>query len=434
MTAPHRVVRVNTDSLSQWLDRIERLHPTEIDLGLDRVGQVAGALGVIAPRARVITVAGTNGKGSVCCLLESILIAAEHRVGLYTSPHLHRFNERIRVNGVEAGDDAICAAFERVERARGETTLTYFEFGTLAAFDLFARADVDVWILETGLGGRLDATNVIDADVAVVTSIGIDHVEWLGGNRDAVGREKAGIARYGRPIIIGDAAPPAGLLTAIEERGAEPVRIGETFDFTVTDECWDWVGPDGGLSNLPLPLLAGGYQVRNAASALAALHYVGVECHRTAIDEGLRSARVPGRFEVVPGPVETILDVAHNPDAAAMLATTLRSRPSEGRTLAVIAMYGDKDAEGVIGHLSEVVDGWCVAGLTGPRGRDAASLAAIVHALELDLWLEASDPLTAWHEIRGLAAAGDRIVVLGSFATVAQVAAGMRDREESDIA
>lgn len=425
---------MNADSLSQWLDRLEGLHPTEIDLGLDRVGRVADTLGVTTPSARVITVAGTNGKGSVCCLLESILTAAGHCVGLYTSPHLHRFNERIRIDGHEADDASICAAFERVDQARGDISLTYFEFGTLGAFDLFARSGVDVWVLEVGLGGRLDATNVIDADVAVVTSIGVDHVEWLGEDRDTVGREKAGIARRGCPIIIGEATPPAGLLAAVEQLGADPVRMGETFDYTVAEEGWDWVGPDGGLVNLPLPLLAGGYQVRNAATALAALHFAGLDCHRDAIEAGLRSASVPGRFQVIAGPVETILDVAHNPDAGATLAATLRARPCRGRTLAVLAMYRDKDAAGVIGHLAEVVDGWCVAGLSGSRGRDATSLAAIVQERELDLWLEAPDPLTAWQEARGLAAAGDRIVVLGSFATVAQVAAGLHDQGGSGIA
>lgn len=422
------MARVNGNSLAQWLDRIERLHPAEIELGLERVGRVACALGVTTPAARVITVAGTNGKGSVCCLLESILTAAGHRVGLYTSPHLQRFNERIRIDGVEADDNAIREAFERIERARGSTSLTYFEFGTLAALDLFMRAGLDVWVLEVGLGGRLDATNVIDADVAVVTSVGIDHVEWLGDDRDDVGREKAGIARRGRPIIIGDVAPPEGLLTAVERAGAEPVRIGEVFDCTLEGAGWNWVGPDGGHSGLPLPALAGGYQVRNAAIALAALYHAGIPCQRRALEQGLRDANVPGRFQILPGPVETILDVAHNPDAAATLAAALHERTCGGRTLAVIAMYADKDADGVIGHLAEVVDGWCVAALHGPRGRDAASLAEIVHRLELDLWLEAAEPLAAWRGARELAMAGDRIVVLGSFVTVAQVAAGMDDR------
>ncbi len=264
---------------------------------------------------------------------------------------------------------------------------------------------------------------MIDADVAVVTSVGLDHVEWLGGDRDAVGREKAGIARRGRPLVIGDRGPPAGLLAAAESAGALPVRIGEAWDWTLDGERWDWLGPDGGHAGLPLPALEGGYQLGNAATALAALHWAGLDCARGAIEEGLRRATVPGRFQVVPGPTETILDVAHNPAAAATLAATLVHRPCAGRTLAVIAMYADKDAGGVIGQLADAVDGWYVAGLDGPRGRDADSLAAIVDALGLDLWLATADPVTAYARARAESAAADRIVVLGSFATVAQVSA-----------
>lgn len=409
-------------SLAEWLAFIEGLHPSAIDLGLERVGRVAAALGVdSAGGARVITVAGTNGKGSVCGLLEAILQCAGHRTALYTSPHLHRFNERIRIGGSEASDEAIRAAFERVDNARGDTTLTCFEFGTLAALDLFARAAARVWILEVGLGGRLDATNVIDPDVAVVTSVGVDHVEWLGADRDAVGREKAGIARRGRPLVIGEGAPPAGLLAAAAHLGAQPVRIGEAYDYAVEPDRWDWVGPDAGHAGLPLPALVGGYQVRNAATALAALHWAGLDCPRRAIEEGLRRAMVPGRFQVIAAAVETILDVAHNPDAAATLAATLRRRPCAGRTVAVLAMYGDKDAAGVIEQLADVVDGWCVAGLGGARARPAGSLAGIVHERGLDLWASTADPAAAYSAARAASTPGDRIVVLGSFATVARV-------------
>ncbi|MDX1609752.1 MAG: bifunctional tetrahydrofolate synthase/dihydrofolate synthase, partial [Halofilum sp. (in: g-proteobacteria)] len=396
--------------------------PTAIDLGLERVAAVAARLGVTVPRARVITVAGTNGKGSVCGLLEAMLRAAGYPAGVYTSPHLLRFNERIRIAGREADDPDLCAAFERVEAARGDTTLTYFEFGTLAAFDLFNRAGADPWVLEVGLGGRLDATNAVDADVAVVTSVGLDHVEWLGADRDRIGREKAGIGRRARPLVVGDPEPPAGLLEAATELGAVVGRLGDDFDYTLAGDRWDWVGPDAALAGLPLPALAGGYQVRNAATALAALRGCGLDLPRAAIEAGLSAAVVPGRFQVHAGAVETILDVAHNPDAAAMLAVTLHERPCAGRTLAVIAMYGDKDAAGVIARLAPAVDGWCVAGLAGPRAREADTLARIVEAHGLDLWLQAPDPVRAWRDARGLARPGDRLVVLGSFATVAAVA------------
>lgn len=413
--------------LEDWLERIEALHPNEIDLGLDRVGVVARSLAVAEPDARVITVAGTNGKGSVCALLESVLLAAGHSVGLYTSPHLLRFGERIRINGREADDAAICAAFERVEAARGDTSLTYFEYGTLAAFDLFARAGVDIWVLEVGLGGRLDATNVVDADVAVVTSVGTDHAEWLGADRDAVGREKAGIARKGRPLVIGDPDPPRGLLDAAREHGAVTIAIGIRFDFERAGDGWHWLGHGRRLRDLPLPALIGGYQVRNASVALAALEQAGLSCERPAIEQALRTVRVPGRFEIRPGEVETILDVAHNPDAASVLAEALELRPCAGRTIAVIGMYADKDAEGVVSRLSSQVDAWCVAALPGPRGRGAGAMARVVQDLGLAMMATADDPLSAWQLARGGAGRGDRIVVLGSFATVAAVAGDRLD-------
>lgn len=410
-------------ALDEWLTYLEGLHPSEIDLGLDRVGRVAESLGIAVPSARVITVAGTNGKGSVCALLQALLEASGYRVGCYTSPHLVRFNERIRIDGADARDDEICAAFERVEAGRDGISLTFFEFGTLAAFDLFKRSGVDVWILEVGLGGRLDATNVVDADVSVVTSVGIDHVEWLGEDRDAVGREKAGIARRGRPLVVGDRTPPRGLIEAAADVGAGVIRIGEAFDCTVAVDRWDWLGPNVGHADLPLPALAGGYQVRNAATALAAIHWCGIACERAAIEHALHTVRIPGRFQVLRGETETILDVAHNPDAAAALATALRERACNGRTLAVIAMYGDKDADGVIERLAGCVDGWYVAALPGARGRAAESLAEIVSRRELALCATAENPVLAWHQACEAGNRGDRVVVLGSFVTVASVAA-----------
>jgi len=414
---------VNPDSLAGWLERIERLHPREIDLGLERVAAVAARLGVDAPVARVITVAGTNGKGSVCAMLEAMLCASGRRVGLYTSPHLVRFNERIRINGRECADEDLRRAFERVETARDGTSLTFFEFGTLVAFDLFRRAGVDVWVLEVGLGGRLDATNVIDADTAVVTSVGLDHAEWLGDSRDAVGREKAGIARRGRPLIVGDAAPPAGLVRAAEGIGASLVRVGVDFDLSVGEYDWDWFGGAHAETRLPMPAMTGGYQVVNAAVALAALRWSGIECGRAALEQALRTARVAGRFEIRGDGVETILDVAHNPDAAAVLARALRERACEGRTFAVIAMYADKDADGVVAQLADVVDGWCAAGLAGPRGRGAEAMAEAIRGHGLPLSAMAGSPADAWQQARSRAADGDRIVVLGSFVTVASVGA-----------
>lgn len=408
--------------LADWLRWLERLHPRAIDLGLERVATVARALGVDRPDVPVITVAGTNGKGSVCAMLEAILAADGARVGVYTSPHLLRFNERVRIAGAEVGDDALCTAFERVERARARVSLTYFEFATLAALDLFARTGVHYLVLEVGLGGRLDATNMVDPDVAIVTSIGLDHAEWLGGDVDAVGREKAGIARPGRPLVCGEAAPPRGLLEAAAAIGARVLRPGAGFDYTPAHGgTWSWQGQGAAWRDLPSPALEGGYQVGNAATALAALVAAGCRPARGALEAGLRGARVPGRFEVRPGAVETVLDVAHNPAAAAVLAAALAARPCRGRTLAVLAMYADKDAAGVVAALAPVVDAWLTAGLPGPRGRPAGHLEAIVTAAGASVAHSAADPLAAYRRARELARPGDRVVVAGSFATVAAI-------------
>lgn len=413
---------MRADALADWLEWLERLHPRAIDLGLERVGRVARALGVDRPRVPVLTVAGTNGKGSVCAMLEAILAAEGVRVGVYTSPHLRRFNERVRIAGEHATDGALCEAFARVERARAETSLTAFEFATLAALDLFARAGVDCLVLEVGLGGRLDATNIVDPDVAIVTSVGLDHAEWLGSDLDAIAREKAGIARAGRPLVCGEAAPPAGLLEAAAALGARVVRPGAGFGFArAADGTWRWRSADAAWEALPPPALEGGYQVGNAATALAALVAAGYRPARDALAAGLRGARVPGRFEVRAGAVETVLDVAHNPAAAAMLGATLAARPCRGRTLAVLAMYADKDAAGVVATLSAVIDAWLVAGLPGPRGRPAGELERTVSAAGATVVHAAAEPLAAYHRARALARPGDRIVVAGSFAAVAAI-------------
>lgn len=410
--------------LAAWLDWLERLHPVEIDLGLERTAHVAQRMGLDRPRVPVFTVAGTNGKGSVCAMLEAVLDAAGHRVGRYTSPHLVRYNERVRVAGAEAGDEALCEAFRAVEAARGDTSLTYFEFGTLAALHHFARSRADVLVLEVGLGGRLDATNVIDADVGVVTSIGLDHAEWLGTDIDGIAREKAGIARRGRPLVCAMAEPPDGLLAAAADRGAVPWRRGRAFDLAADPASgrWCWQGASVGHEGLPEPALAGGYQVDNAAAALAALEATGRLPAREAIVRGLAAAVVRGRFERHEvGGVEVILDVAHNPAAAEVLAATLAARPVTGRTLAVLGMYRDKDADGVAAALAPVVDGWYATGLAGARGRDAVSLADALRRAGAAIATTAENPRAAYDAALGAAGPGDRVLVAGSFATVADV-------------
>ena len=415
---------VRARTLGQWLDRLETLHPAEIELGLERVAEVAARMGVDRPGVPVFTVAGTNGKGSVCALLEAVLTADGHRVACYTSPHLKRFNERIRVAGHEIDDAALCRAFAEVDGARGDIPLTAFEFATLAALEHFRAAGPDVLVLEVGLGGRLDATNVIAADVAVVTSVGLDHAEWLGSDLDGIAREKAGIARAGRPLVYGGATTPAGLRSMVDERGAELVARGAAFDArrAAGDETWEWIGRGQSRSGLPVPALVSGYPLDNAACALAALEAAGLLPDDAALASGLRAAVVPGRFELraLDG-IEVILDVAHNPAAAAALAAALAARPCRGRTLAVLGMYRDKDAAGVVAALAGAVDAWFTVGLTGTRGRDGDSLAETVRAAGARVAATAADPVAGGRAARAAAGPGDRILILGSFATVAEV-------------
>lgn len=421
-------------SLSQWLSLQEAAHPKSIDLGLTRVAAVAGRLGIDRPRSAVITVGGTNGKGSTAAHLEALWLAAGRTVGLFTSPHFLRYNERIRIDGVEAEDAAIVAAFERIEAARGATTLTFFEYNTLAALQLFADRGVELALLEVGLGGRLDATNIIDADVSVVCSVGLDHRDWLGDTLEQIGGEKAGIFRRARPAVLGTARMPASLYCAIAHLGAKPVVAERDFSWRVergagTAPHWSYRGARLSLSGLPSSALAGSIQYRNAATALAALESLA-DAKRSAAAEqavaaldartvaaGLRNVRLAGRFQIVSGPVEWILDIAHNPPAAEVLAAELRERPCQGRTLAVVGILGDKDAPAIARALAPVLDRWFLCTLEGPRGIRAAELAR-----RLEPAVRA--PVLAASVREGCAAAraaarpGDRVVVCGSVHTV----------------
>jgi dihydrofolate synthase/folylpolyglutamate synthase len=410
-------------SLASWLARLEQLHPSAIDLGLERVRRVKDAMG-LAPAFPLILVGGTNGKGSTCATLEAILGAAGYKTGLYTSPHLLRYNERVRVAGVEASDADLVHAFERVDAARGDTSLTYFEFGTLGAMAQFIDAGVDVAILEVGLGGRLDAVNVFDADAAVVTSVDLDHMDYLGDTREKIGFEKAGIYRAGRPAICADPAPPASLLAHARHIGAELRCVGQDFAAQREDDHWTYRGSNLSWPALPLPAMAGTYQVRNAAAALAAVEALRARLpvSEQAIRQGLVAARLPGRFQRIARAPEIILDVAHNPEAARALAATLREQPVAGRTLAVVGMLADKDAAGVFAALSGQIDAWWTCTPDSPRARDAAALAASLrdHADGAPVRVQ-PDVNTALAEARSAAREGDRIIVFGSFYTVAAV-------------
>lgn len=411
------------DTLEEWLRWQETLHPRSVDLGLARCVRVAARMGLERPPFAVLTVAGTNGKGSCAAMLDAMLRAAGYRTGLYTTPHLRRYNERIRLDGLEASDAGIVGAFERIEGARGDVSLTYFEFGTLAALDLFARARVDAAVLEVGLGGRLDAVNVVDADVAVVTTVDLDHMEWLGPDRETVGREKAGIFRAGRPAVYGDVDPPQSLERRARVLGARLQRLEREYRFEAGHAEWRWQGPEASLEGLPPPALSGAHQLRNAAAAIAALRSLGerLTVSEQAVRRGLAAAALPARFQVFAGEVERVVDVAHNPQAARSLAQTLSARVCRGRTLAVLAMLADKDAPGVVESMAAVVHAWYVGGLAPPRGASGEALAARIRGRTGEA------PVRVFEDVpRAYAAAleaarpGDRVVAFGSFCTAAE--------------
>lgn len=412
-------------SLDAWLSWQETLHPSTIELGLERSGRVLDVLRLRHPSHAVITVAGTNGKGSSVAMLDAILRAAGYCVATYTSPHLLCYNERIRIDGEMVSDAALCEAFERVDQARGEISLTYFEFGTLAAFDLFARADLDCAILEVGMGGRLDAVNLLDADVALVATIDVDHAAWLGPDRETIAREKAGIFRQGRPAVCSDPHPPATLLAEAARLGAELHRLGHEYAFRRHEQQWEWWSGAQRRDALPLPALRGASQLENAAGVLMALALINerLPVNQQQVRQGLLQVTLPGRFQVVPGTVTQVWDVAHNPESAEELARNLRLMPCRGRTRAVVGMLGDKDLAGALLPLQGVIDEWYLATLAVPRGASAARLQEVLATGGVEK-ARCFDSVTAAH-VTALAEAGpaDRVVTFGSFFTVAEVMA-----------
>lgn len=419
-------LHVRFSTLDEWLRWQETLHPSAIDLGLERVAEVASRLQVPPLAPTVFTVGGTNGKGSTVAMLEAILHAAGYRVGAYTSPHLLRYNERIRLRTVPVADEVLCEAFSRVDQARGDVSLTYFEFGTLAAMDIFHRAQLDVVILEVGLGGRLDAVNIIDADVAIITSIDLDHTQWLGDTRESIAIEKFGIARRNRALVLGDTEPPANTEQLAALHGAQLWRLQKDFGYRSRSVGWEFWSPDNIRSGLPVPSLRGLHQWRNASSVLMALACrqlelpVGIEAIRT----GLQLAHVPGRFDVSQqNGVTLILDVAHNPHACRQLAENLRGFPRPGTTRAVVSMLADKDITASLAPLAPVIDAWYFGGLDVTRGCTAATMAG--NAIQAGVAASAMSTYTtvanAYRAASEAAKAQDVIVVFGSFYTVAEV-------------
>ena len=413
--------RFNT--LSDWLSWQETLHPVAIDLGLERVADVADKLECLQPAPLVITVAGTNGKGSTLAMLESILRRAGYRTGCYTSPHLFRYNERLRVNGEAVDDQRWCDAFARIDASRGDASLTYFEFGTLAALDIMQRDTLDVALLEVGLGGRLDAVNIIDADVAIVSSIDLDHMEWLGDTREAIGFEKAGIFRAGRPAICGDACPPDSLQQVAADTGARLQVLGRDFQVRHRGKRWHWQGSNSHYQDLPWPGLPGVHQLANAASALAALETVGdrLPVSEAAVSAGLKWVQLPGRVQILPGKVEQVLDVSHNAQAALALVDALRHRHLSGTTHAVIGMMRDKDVSAFVEALADHIDHWYPVGLDCERALAPEQLAEALRNAQVSRPLTPCDSVVeALAALENRVQGGDRVLVCGSFYTVAE--------------
>ncbi|WP_261653447.1 bifunctional tetrahydrofolate synthase/dihydrofolate synthase [Erwinia mallotivora] len=401
-----------TSPLVTWLHYLENLHTQAIDLGLIRIQQVAKQLELLKPAPVVFTVAGTNGKGTTCRTLETLLMAAGYRVGVYSSPHLLRYTERVRIQGEELAESAHTASFAEIESGRGETSLTYFEYSTLSALWLFRRAALDVVILEVGLGGRLDATNIVDADVAVITSIALDHTDYLGPDRESIGREKAGIFRAGKPAVVGEPDMPATIAEVADTVGAQLSRVGRDWSYTVSEHDWTFRDGQGELNGLPLSQIP----LPNAATALAALRASSLQVDPAVIYSWLDKAVLPGRFQVVAESPRVILDVAHNPHAAAWLAGRLSELTKGGKVHAMVGMLHDKDIAGTLACLKPHVDSWYCAPLSGPRGASADEL--IAHLPDARAF---ADIANAFIHARQQASEQDVVLVCGSFLTVAQV-------------
>lgn len=410
------------DTLADWLSWQEQLHPTEIELGLTRVRRVAERAGLRHPTMPIITVSGTNGKGSVVAYVSTILKEAGYKVGFFTSPHLFRYNERIRVDGEEATDEEICTAFHYLDQARGNDTITYFEYGALAAMYVFTQREVDVVVLEVGLGGRLDATNLWDASVAAITSIGIDHVEWLGDTREKIAIEKAGVSRPGRPLICGDMDPPETLLAFAQETGCQLRLRGQDFDSRVDGDTstWSFSSPEMMLPTLPMPALIGAHQLDNATTALAVLAELDFIISAKAIRQGLINVAVKGRLQrlEIDG-VAHIFDVGHNPHAAHQQVAALTQFPCHGETHAVCGFMGDKDIETVIAILSPVIAHWHLVPLPPPRGLDQQQVyERVSQVVSCDCITAHASLQEGMQAAQKNATSDDRVLVFGSFVTV----------------
>ncbi len=411
------------ESLDDWLKWQEQLHPRPIDLGLERVEYVYRQLNNHYPKIPTITVAGTNGKGSSIAYLDAIYRGQGYKVGAYSSPHILRYNERIQINGNPVDDALICDAFERIDQIRGDISLSYFEFSTLAALLIFAEAGLDIQLLEVGLGGRLDAVNIIDPDVAIVTTIGIDHVEWLGNSLDAIGREKAGIFRSGRPAIIGDDYPPESLLAVAAEKQALVLQLGQQYHYHKNLDSWDWSSGQIKLTELPVPAFEGEHQYRNASAVLAAVNALQQQLPVTeqAVRCGLSQASLQGRFQLLNGSVPVLLDVAHNPQAIQTLVDYLDRHFATVKIHAVFAMMKDKDIASVLTMMADKISNWYLAPLSNPRAADEALLLDYFKQQNLqNIHCGYTDVAATVNDAKKQAHKGDLILVFGSFFLVSE--------------
>ena len=413
--------KLRFNCLDQWLRWQESLHFTAIELGLERCRCVANNMGMLRPAHTVISVAGTNGKGSSVTMLDEILRRAGYRVGRYTSPHLLHYNERICINGEPVSDEELCESFDRVDRARGDISLTYFEFGTLAALDLFRQAQIDIAILEVGLGGRLDAVNILDADIALICTIDLDHQQWLGGTREKIGREKAGIFRNKAPAICSDPNPPQSIIDCAQALGT-PIHISDRdFSYKIEPDRWHWQSANSRYADLPRPMQYCDFQLQNAAGVLMVLEKIheAYPVNMDAIREGLTRFRLHGRMQFIPGEVQKILDVAHNRQSAGILLQNLNTIPCHGKTHLLVGMLKDKDHQYFLEQLSQIADSWTMVSINQERGCEASELLESLNGLGINdnicTYENIEDALTS---LNRKACSGDRIVITGSFLTV----------------
>lgn len=415
-------------TLAEWLAFQETLHPQTIDLGLGRIREVLSRLNLPPVRAFTISVAGTNGKGSCVAMLDSILRAGGYRVGTYTSPHILRYNERIGIDGIPASDDRLLQAFDRIEAARGDISLSFFEFGTLAALILFSEENLDFHLLEVGLGGRLDAVNVVDAEIALIASIDIDHQDWLGDNRESIGFEKAGIIRSGKPVVLGDPDAPKSVVDAAKEKGAPCYRSGIEFSFRLEGQTWFWSGGQRSIGPLPYSAIPGDHQFLNGSAVIQCLellpdsYFVSEE----AISEGLRKVHLPGRFQFFPGKPPVLLDVAHNPQSVGILARHLAKHYPDQKIHAVFSVMRDKDILAIVRLIQDQIDTWYLAPLSMTRAASPVELAEILHNAGVNR-VEAgfSSVGEALASAQRASGPGDMILVFGSFFLVSDYLAMM---------